>query len=293
MRRSAGLSTSMTDHEDQPEHKQLSSGGYAQRRLVAALTPLSHLQQVPYSVPATPFRVTTSDAVTIKGTLLRRGRRSAVVLCHGFGSTHRSVPMVWLAEALYDDWDVLAFDWRGYGRSGGLSSMGGTEALDLQAVVSFARAQGYAQVGVVGESMGGLILLAAQGLSPGLADAIATISAPADYALVGWPRPQLVRHMAPRKALRPVARLLGFRLGALALPQPLDVVGDIAVPLLLIHGDTDRTVPVANAYALHRQAPQSHLSIYAGIGHAVDPMRAQVPQRLLDDLRAHFAVLLR
>ena len=199
--------------------------------------------------------------------------------------------MVWLAEALYEQWDVLAFDWRGYGRSGGLSSMGGTEALDLQAVIRFARAQGYAQVGVVGESMGGLILLAAQGLAPGLADAIATISAPADYALVGWPRPQLVQHVAPRESLRPVARLLGFRLGALDLPQPLDVVGAIGVPLLLIHGDTDRTVPVANAYALHRHAPQARLRIYAGIGHAVGPMRAQAPQRLLDDLRAHFAVL--
>jgi pimeloyl-ACP methyl ester carboxylesterase len=281
------LFTTMTDQEDNP----LSLRSYARRRLVAALTPVSHLQQVPYSVPSSPVRVTTTDAVTIKGTLLARGRRSAVVVCHGFGSTHRSVPMVWLAEALYEHWDVLAFDWRGYGRSGGLSSMGGIEALDLQAVISFARAQGYAQVGIVGESMCGLILLAAQGLAPGLADAIATISAPADYALVGWPRPQIVQHVAPREMLRPVARLLGFRLGALALPQPLDVVGTIGVPLLLIHGETDRTVPVANAYALHRHAPQARLRIYAGIGHAVVSMRAQAPQRLLDDLRAHFAVL--
>jgi pimeloyl-ACP methyl ester carboxylesterase len=281
----------MTGQEDHSKNNRLSSRGYARRRLVAALTPVSHLQQVPYSVTATPFHVTTTDSVRIRGTLLAQGRRSAVVVCHGFGATHRSVPMVWLAEALYEHWDVLAFDWRGYGRSGGLSSMGGSEALDLQAVVSFARAQGYAQVGVVGESMGGLILLAAQGLAPDLADAIATISAPADYALVGWPRPQLVRHVAPRQSLRPVARLLGFRLGTLALPQPLDVVGGIAVPLLLIHGDTDRVVPVANAYALYRQAPQATLRIYAGVGHAVGPMRARVPQLLLNDLRAHFAVL--
>ncbi|HEU5101416.1 MAG TPA: alpha/beta fold hydrolase, partial [Roseiflexaceae bacterium] len=181
----------MTDQED----NLLSSGHYARRRLVAALTPVSHLQQVPYSVPSKPFQVTTTDAVRVKGSLLTRGRRSGLVVCHGFGSTHRSVPMVWLAEALYEHWDVLAFDWRGYGRSGGLSSLGGAEALDLQAVVGFARAQGYTKVGIVGESMGGLILLAAQGLAPGLADAIATISAPADYTLVGWPRPQIVQHV--------------------------------------------------------------------------------------------------
>lgn len=277
----------MNDENNQP----ISSRDYARRRLIAALTPVSHLQQVPYSVPDTPFKVSTADEIVIKGTLLARGSRSALVLCHGFGSTHRSVPMVWLAEALYERWDVLTFDWRGYGRSGGFSSMGGLEALDLQAVVSYARERGYARVGVVAESMGGLILLAAQGLTPGLADAIATISAPADYALAGWPRPQLVRHVAPRESLRPVARLLGFRLGALSLPQPLDVVGGIGVPLLLIHGDADRTVPVENAYALHRSAPQASVRIYERVGHATIAMRARSPQRLIDDLRAHFAVL--
>ncbi|MEP7188132.1 MAG: alpha/beta fold hydrolase [Roseiflexaceae bacterium] len=209
---------------------------------------------------------------------------------HGFGSTHCSVPMAWLAETLYKHWEVLAFDWRGYGRRGTLQP-GRHRGVGPPGGDRLRARQGYAQVGVVGESMGGLILLAAQGLAPGLADAIATISAPADYALVGWPRPQLVRHVASRQALRPVARLLGFRLCTLALPQPLDVIGAITVPLLQIHGATDRTVPVANAYALYRQAPQANLCIYAGIGHAVAPMRTQVPERLLDDLRAHFAVL--
>lgn len=56
-----GSCTTMTDQEDHQEDSRLSSGGYARRRLVAALTPVSHLQQVPYSVPARPFRVTTTD----------------------------------------------------------------------------------------------------------------------------------------------------------------------------------------------------------------------------------------
>jgi hypothetical protein len=50
-------------------------------------------------------------------------------------------------------------------------------------------------------------------------------------------------------------------------------------------------VLVANAYALQLHAPQARLRIYAGIGHAIVSMRAKAPQRLLDDLRAHFAVL--
>jgi pimeloyl-ACP methyl ester carboxylesterase len=169
--------------------------------------------------------------------------------------------------------------------------MGGAEALDLQAVIGFARAQGYERVGVVGESMGGLILLAAQGRAPDMADAIATVSAPADYTLAGWPRPQLIRHVAPRASLRPIARLLGFRLGALALPRPLDVVGEIGVPLMLIHGDADRTVPMANAHALRERAPAARLRIYSGAGHALVAMRSRAPRRLLSDLRAHFATL--
>lgn len=266
---------------------------YARRRLAAHFQPIPHLQQAPYSGPVEALRLTTTDGVAIGATLLRRRAERLVILCHGFAASQRAAAIVWLAELLASRYAVLTFDWRGYGRSGGLASLGGAEARDLAAAIHAARSLGYPRVGVVAESMGGLITLAALGAAVGdpdfpLPDAVATISAPADYALTGGLRPQLVRYVAPLPWLRPVAPLIGFRLGDLQVPRPLDFVGRISVPLLLIHGDRDSTVPLRNAHMLATAAPSADLRVYPGVDHAVVGMQARAPRRLLEDLFAWF-----
>jgi uncharacterized protein len=261
------------------------------RRLSAELTPVTRFQWVPFRPPVQPFIVTTDDGVAIAGSHLIHGHRSVLVLCHGFGDHHHSVPIVWLAEHLVPWHDIIAFDWRGYGASGGYASFGGDEMRDLRAVMDYAQAH-YRHVGLIGDSMGGLIALAAQA-EHGLAKRVATLGAPACYSLTGWPRPLLFAKLAPHPAARTICRpMLGFRLGAVAAPRPLDTIDAIREPLLLIHGDRDLTVPVANAYALHERAgPNAHLEVYHGSSHALKSIRRSQPQRLLDDLRAHFAPL--
>lgn len=265
---------------------------YLLRRLRAELTPLSRFQWVPYRPPVQPFTITTADGVVINGSHLVYGRPSVLIICHGFGDHHHSLPIVWLAEQLAHWHDVITFDWRGYGGSGGQASFGGDEAYDLEAVVAYARTWGYRRVGIIGDSMGGLITLAAQP-QLGLGDRVATIGAPACYSLTGWPRPLLFRSVAPHPAARSIALpVLGFRLGVLNAPRPLDLIDAVDVPLLLIHGDRDRTVPVANAYALAERArPATKLAIYEGCTHAIVALRRQQPRRLIDDLREHFAPL--
>lgn len=267
---------------------------YARRRLAAHFQPIPHLQRAPYSGPVEELALETADGVTIAATLLRRRSDRLVILCHGFAASQRAAAIVWLAELLAARYAVLTFDWRGYGRSGGLASLGGAEAHDLAATIHAARSLGYPQVGVVAESMGGLITLAALGAAaadPGfpLPDAVATISAPADYNLTGGLRPLLVRHIAPLPWLRPVAPLIGFRLGDLQVPRPLDLVRHISVPLLLIHGDRDSTVPLRNAHLLSAAAPSADLRVYPGVDHAVVGLQARAPRRLLDDLFAWFS----
>jgi uncharacterized protein len=261
-------------------------------RLGAELTPLARFQQVPYRVPVRPFEVTASDGVRVAGSHHATGRRNVLVLCHGFGDHHRSAQIVWLADRLADRHDLIAFDWRGYGRSGGNASFGSAELRDLAAVVSYARGQGYTRVGVIGDSMGGLIALSAQA-QLGIADAVATTGAPAAYELTGWPRPLLFEKLTPHALSRRVSRpLLGFRLGEVgAAPRPLDLVHRIEVPLLLLHGDRDLVVPVANARALAERAPEARLKIYSACGHAIGSMKRAHPQPLVDDLRQHFAPL--
>jgi pimeloyl-ACP methyl ester carboxylesterase len=242
--------------------------------------------------------VRTADGIELGATLFARGCPDVVIICHGFASTQRSLGMVWLAEMLAGWRDVLAFDWRGYRGSGGRSSLGGDEALDLFAMLNYARERGYRRVGLIGESMGGLIVLATLGaaasthadtaIPAAYPDRIATLGAPADYMLTCTPRPQMVRYLAPHPRLRPISHLMGFRMGDARVPLPLNVVGHIAQPLLLVHGDRDGIVPVHSAYLLRQHAPHATLRIYSGVGHGIEAMRLQLPQMLLKDLRNHF-----
>jgi pimeloyl-ACP methyl ester carboxylesterase len=273
---------------------------YALRRLTNTMT-FTFWQHTPYSGPVAPVTVRTADGVALSATLLSRGHPDVLIICHGFASNQGSQGIVWLAEALLGTWDILTFDWRGYGRSGGQSSFGGDEAQDLSAMLRYARECGYRRIGVIGESMGGFITLATLGALAGSThteqadtpypDRIATLAAPADLALTVWPRPQLMKHMAPYAWARPIAPLIGFRMGHLHVPSPLDVVGNIPVPLLMIHGDADRTVLVRNAYLYHEHAPGATLRIYHGIDHGVEAMRIQCRRKLVNDLHEHFRAM--
>ncbi len=268
---------------------------YAAARIAARLIPVAHLQRAPYSGASRELIITTSDGVALAATLLPRGRPSLLVIGHGISSSRRSSAIVWLAERLAGPHDVLAFDWRGHGASGGQATLGTQEHLDLAAVLSAARGLGYARVGLIGESMGGLISLATLG---GLApvefprpDRVATLAAPVDYTLtVGW-RPYAVQRVAPLAWARPVSPLLGFRLGPVSPPRPRDLLAQIGEPLLIIHGDCDTTVKVENAYLLSRDLPNATLRIYPGADHGVIAFRAHCPDLLIADLLAHFAPL--
>ncbi len=262
---------------------------YAARRVAAHFIPVAHLQRAPYSGHVTRLTITTEDGVSLAATHFERGRSTLAIICHGFAANQRASSIVWLAEALAGPYDVLTFDWRGYGTSSGVTSFGGAEARDLAAVLGATRTMGYQRIVVIAESMGGLITLATLGAAADdpafpMPDAIAAVSAPADYALTSGVRPHLLRYVAPTPWLRPVAPLLGFRLGELSLPRPLDVVAQIRPPLLLIHGDRDNTVPVRSAYLLHAQKPESSLRIYPGVDHAIVGMRVHSPHTFLQDL---------
>lgn len=48
-----------------------------------------------------------------------------------------------------------------------------------------------------------------------------------------------------------------------------DKIGRIACPLLLIHGDADRTIPVANSRLLAATRPDARLVVLPGVGHEI------------------------
>ena len=67
------------------------------------------------------------------------GRDFAIVLAHGFTLSWQR-PMMWtIAQRFTRAAGVVTFDFRGHGRSGGLTTLGDKEVLDLDVAVRYAR----------------------------------------------------------------------------------------------------------------------------------------------------------
>lgn len=204
----------------------------------------------------------------------------AFVVCHGFTGSWRGADMTRIIGALRPYGGVVAFDFRGHGRSRGRSTVGDMEVLDLHAAVEWARVLGYRKVAVVGFSMGASVAvryggLCGAGARGGAADAVVSVSGP------GW---WFERSTVPMRWIHflvqhPVGRVVSgvaFRTriekdGWKPVPEsPAEVVHRIApVPVLVVHGDADPFFPVGHARALYLAAREPRqLWIEKGFGHA-------------------------
>ncbi|MQY38228.1 hypothetical protein SRB17_62380 [Streptomyces sp. RB17] len=197
------------------------------------------------------------------------------VVAHGFTGDVDRPHVRRVAGALRGYGAVVTFSFRGHGRSGGRSTVGDKEVLDLAAAVAWARGLGHARVVTVGFSMGGSVVLRHAALEPGTADAVVSVSAPARW---------YYRGTAPMRRLhwlvtRPEGRLVG-RYGLRTRihhrewdPVPLsptEAVPRIApTPLLIVHGDRDGYFPLDHPRMLAEAAgDHAELWVETGMGHA-------------------------
>jgi pimeloyl-ACP methyl ester carboxylesterase len=197
-----------------------------------------------------------------------------VVLAHGFTCTWRRPATRRTVAALTPHAGVVSFDFRGHGSSGGASTVGDREVLDVAAAVDWARSLGYARVATLGFSMGAAVVIRHAALFGGVA-AVAAISGPSRWYYRGT-RPMRRAHWVIERRLgRLVGRVaLGTRVAAGGwdpVPEaPHEVVGRISpAPLLIVHGDADPYFPLEHAEKLHAAAVEpKELWVEAGYGHA-------------------------
>lgn len=229
-------------------------------------------QSEPQSVP---LWVTSADGVALGGIHLPGpggGRDTAFAVCHGFTHHTRHPATRRVLAALARRAGVVALDMRGHGRSGGRSTVGDRELLDLDAAVAWARAAGYARVVSVGFSLGAAVALRQAALGAAAPDAVVAVSAPARWYSRETAPMRRVHWLLEQPHGRLVARLLGVRLdGAWAVvpPSPVEVVGAVApTPLLLVQFAGDRYFSAAHATALAAVARgHAELWIEPGAGH--------------------------
>jgi len=218
--------------------------------------------------------IVTDDGVPIDAAHLPGDKDLGIVLAHGF-TLNWQRPAVWrVATRLNKFGGVVTFDFRGHGRSGGVSTVGDKEIKDVAVAVGYVRELGYRRVATVGFSMGASIVLRHAGLI-GDVDAVVSVSSPGRWYYRGT-RPMRLVHLAIENRVgRMVAKaILKTRISKgkwdpVPLP-PDDAAALIApIPLLIVHGDKDHYFPVDHARQIYAAANDpKDLWIIPGFGHA-------------------------
>ncbi|MFE9612865.1 alpha/beta hydrolase [Streptomyces sp. NPDC006012] len=196
------------------------------------------------------------------------------VVAHGFTGDVDRPHVRRVAAALTRHGAVVTFSFRGHGASGGRSTVGDREVLDLAAAVAWARGFGHPRVITVGFSMGGSVVLRHAALHPG-ADAVVSVSAPARWYYRGTAPMRRVHWLVTRPAGRLVGRYgFGTRIHHRDWdPVPLSPVRAAAriapTPLLIVHGDQDGYFPLDHPRTLAAAAgDHGELWLEPGMGHA-------------------------
>jgi pimeloyl-ACP methyl ester carboxylesterase len=197
------------------------------------------------------------------------------VVAHGFTGDVDRPHVRRVASVLRRYGAVVTFSFRGHGRSGGRSTVGDREVLDLAAAVERAREEGHARVVTVGFSMGGSVVLRHAALHTGTVDAVVSVSAPARWYYRGTAPMRRLHWMVTRPEGRLVGRY-GFRTRIHHRewdPVPLSPTEAVAktapTPLLIVHGDADGYFPVDHPRMLAEAAGEhGELWLEPGMGHA-------------------------
>jgi alpha-beta hydrolase superfamily lysophospholipase len=195
--------------------------------------------------------------------------RGLAVLFHGYtGCKGRLLPE---ARALHDlGYACLLVDFRGSGGSGGnVTTVGYREADDVARAVAHVRATWPGQpVVLFGQSMGSAAVLRA----------LAEVGVEADAAVLECPFDRMLTTVRARfRAMGvpsfPSAQLLmfwgGVQHGFNAFRhQPVEYARAVKCPVLLLHGEHDRRVSVAQVEEIHANlAGRKALHVFAGLGH--------------------------
>jgi fermentation-respiration switch protein FrsA (DUF1100 family) len=193
--------------------------------------------------------ITTEDGVRLNAWYVEVARTApTLVWSHGNGGNIAGRSDVLLALAAHD-LNVLAYDYRGYGKSAGQPDEAGVYR-DALAAYDSAHRHGAPAARIIcfGESLGGAVSIDLAGKRP--CAGVAVVSTFTTMRDVAW------SHFGP------LSLLVGDRFNALRR------VHSLAVPIFIAHGDRDEVVPFALGQELFAAAnhPKRFLRV-AGAHH--------------------------
>jgi 3-oxoadipate enol-lactonase len=248
---------------------------------------------------------------------VRRGEGEPLLLIQGMGGNHLSWGEPFL-EALGRDFDLVAYDHRGVGRSSRV-----TDPFTLVELADDAAALldalGWESAHVVGVSMGGMVAqelalrhperirtltlgctycggegsaLASNEVSTKLAEAL--MSGDPDRAIAtsyevnvspgyGADQSAYATFYEMATALPTAVPVIMLQVQAIDAHDTLDRLGEITAPTLVIHGTADELLPYSNAVLIASRIPGARLETVEGVGHM---FWWEQPERSAEAIRA-------
>jgi pimeloyl-ACP methyl ester carboxylesterase len=188
-----------------------------------------------------------------------------LLFCHGNGGNIGDrVGPASLLTAL--GFDVLLFDYRGYGTSTGSADELGTyrDARAARDALLVQRGVDPARTFYLGESLGGAIAL--------------------ELAIETPPRGLILQSTftSVRDVARYHYRVIPTPMVPDAYPS-LQLIARVRAPLLVLHGDRDDTVPLALGRALFDAAPEpKRMHVFPGVAHDVSVARQEYMRTIAD-----------
>jgi pimeloyl-ACP methyl ester carboxylesterase len=252
-----------------------------------------------YSIAATDYLQVAGTRLHVRDTGPRDA--PAVILLHGFGSSLQTWEP-W-ALRLSADYRVIRFDLPGFGLSGPDSTGDYSDRRSLQILAALMDRLGVAHATVIGNSLGGKIAWNFAAADPGRVDRLVLIS-PDGFASPGFEYGKkadvpfmlrLLPYVLPRQLLRMtllpaygdlnrlteatvtryrdmmlapgVRGAIVARMEQVKLEYPVPLLRAIQAPTLLLWGEKDGMIPIANAADYVAAMPNVKLVTLPGLGH--------------------------
>ncbi len=189
------------------------------------------------------FKLKTKDKVDIAINHYENEHEEVVIVAPGWFMTKDSAAFKRISKMFAAKYDVLTFDFRGHGKSGGFYTFTAKEIMDMDTVVRYARKMNYKKIYLAGFSLGAAvaIIYAAKSI---FVDKVIAVSAPVSFNKIEnqmWKKEAWFETIF--RKFEPV-RFISIRPYTIPLKKikPIDIIKKLKVPTLFIAGEKDPTV---------------------------------------------------